>query len=210
MANERFIWWINKNKCWEPTLTADGKVREDAWVIDASKAIDLRDYPPGTRNYLRAEPLHLGAKASVFDTGGNWVTAFLTNSPQFDPAFLDVRHRARDRGENRIESLKAAGLRKLPFFAFGANQACANLAMFVVNLVAWLQLAVLPAGHAAGCWDPKRWRYRVWSLAGKLVTGSRRARILVNQSAPEAGLVMLLHERIRVLVGRWRQRQLVA
>ena len=146
----------------------------------------------------------------MFDTDGNRVTAFLTNSPQFDPAFLDVRHRARGRCENRIKSLKAAGLGKLPFFAFDANQAWANLAMFAVNLVAWMQLAVLPAGHAAGCWDPKRWRYRVWSLAGKLVTGSRQARILLNQSAPEAGLVMLLHERISVLAGRWRQGHLVA
>lgn len=210
VANERFIGWINKKKYWEPALTADGKARKDAWVIDASKVIELRDYPPGTRIYLRAEPLHSGAKASLFDTDGNRVTAFLTNSPQFDPAFLDVRHRARGRCENRIKSLKAAGLGKLPFFAFGANQAWANLAMFAVNLVAWVQLAVLPAGHAAGCWDLKRWRYRVWSLAGKLVTGSRQARILLNQSAPEAVLVMLLHERISVLAGRWRQGHLVA
>lgn len=82
--------------------------------------------------------------------------------------------------------------------------------MFAVNLVAWVQLAVLPAGHDAGCWDLKRWHYRVWSLAGKLVTGSRQARILINQAAPEAALVLLLHERINVLAGRWRDGQLVA
>ena len=50
-------------------------------MIDASKVIELRDYPPGTRIYLRAGPLHSGAKASLFDTDGNRVTAFLTNSP---------------------------------------------------------------------------------------------------------------------------------
>ena len=132
------------------------------------------------------------------------MTAFLTNAPRFDPAFLDVRHRARGRCENRIQSLKAAGLGKLPFFAFGANQAWANLSMFASNLVICLQLAVLPAEHMAGCWDSKRWRYRVWSLAGKLVTGSRQPRLLVNQDAPEAGLVLLLQERIRRLAGRWR------
>lgn len=121
VANERFIGWINKKKYWEPAFTAAGKVRKDAWVIDASKVIELKDYPPGTRIYLRAEPLHSGAKASLFDTDGNRVTAFLTISPQFDPVFLDVRHWARGRCENRIKSLKAAGLGKLPFFAFGAN-----------------------------------------------------------------------------------------
>ena len=133
------------------------------------------------------------------------MTAFLTNAPRFDPAFLDVRHRARGRCENRIKSLKAAGLGKLPFFAFGAN-----LAMFALNQVTWLPLAVLPAEHAAVSWDLKRWRYRVWSLAGKLVTGSRRPRILVNQDAPEAGLVLLLQERISRLAGRWRDGHLAA
>ncbi|WP_413455087.1 IS1380 family transposase [Glutamicibacter sp. FR1] len=210
VVNERFIGWINEKKYWEPALTATGEQREDAWVIDATKILGLRDYPPGTRIYLRAEPLHPGAKASLFDTDGNRVTAFLTNAPRFDPAFLDVRHRARGRCENRIKSLKAAGLGKLPFFAFGANQAWANLAMFALNLVIWLQLAVLPAEHIAGCWDLKRWRYRVWSLAGKLVTGSRQPRLLVNQDAPEAGLVLLLQERISLLAGQWRNGHLAA
>lgn len=155
-------------------------------------------------------PCILRAKANLFDTDGNRVTAFLTNAPRFDPAFLDVRHRARGRCENRIKSLKAAELGKLPFFAFGANQAWANLAMFALNLVAWLQLAVLPAEHAAVRWDLKRWRYRIWSLAGKPVTGSRQRRLLVNQNAPEAGLVLLLQERISMLAGRWRHGQLVA
>lgn len=210
VINERFIGWISQKKYWEPALSADGRPRPDAWVIDASKILGLKDYPPGTRIYLRAEPLHPGAKASLFDTDGNRVTAFLTNSSRFDPAFLDVRHRARGRCENRIKSLKAAGLGKLPFFAFGANQAWANLAMFTLNLVSWLQLVVLPADHAAGCWDLKRWRYRVWSLAGKLVTGSRQPRMLINQAAPEAGLVMLLHQQVNVLAGRWRDGHLMA
>jgi len=104
----------------------------------------------------------------------------------------------------QTQSLKAAGLGKLPFFAFGANQAWANSVMFALNLVSWLQLAVLPAEHIAGCWDLKRWRYRIWSLAGKLVTGSRQARLLVNQDAPEAELVLLLQGRISRLTGQWR------
>lgn len=58
VVNERFIGWINEKKYWEPALTANGQHREDAWVIDATKILGLRDYPPGTRIYLRAEPLH--------------------------------------------------------------------------------------------------------------------------------------------------------
>ncbi|RWZ79131.1 IS1380 family transposase, partial [Glutamicibacter sp. HZAU] len=92
-----FIRWIDEKKFWEPALDADGVQRDNAWVIDASKVIELKDYPPGTRIYLRAEPLHPGAKANLFDTDGNRVTAFLTNSPRFNVAFLDARHRARGR-----------------------------------------------------------------------------------------------------------------
>lgn len=72
-------------------------------MIDALRILALKDYPPGTRIYLRAEPLHPGAKVNLFDTDGNRVTAFLTNAPRFDPALLDARHRARGRCENRIK-----------------------------------------------------------------------------------------------------------
>ena len=113
VIKERFIRWIDEKKYWEPALTADGDQRDDAWVIDATKVIELKDYPPGTRIYLRAEPLHPGAKANLFDTDGNRVTAFLTNSPRFNVAFLDARHRARGRCENRIKTLKNTGLGKL-------------------------------------------------------------------------------------------------
>lgn len=203
VVKERFVRWINQKKYWEPALTADGEHRNNAWVIDASKVIELNDYPPGTRIYLRAEPLHPGAKASLFDTDGNRVTAFLTNSPRYDPAFLDARHRARGRCENRIKSLKAAGLGKLPFASFAANQAWANLAMFALNLTLWLQLVVLPAGHQAGSWDLKRWRYRVWSMAGKLTKSGRQPRLLINDQTPEARLVTLLKEQINGLRQRW-------
>lgn len=132
-------------------MDADGGQRDDAWVIDESKVLELKDYPPGTRIYLRYGPLHPGAKAYLFGTDGNRVTAFLTNSPRFNLAFLDARHRARGRCENRVKTLKSAGLGKLPYWSFAANQAWADLAMFAANLVLWLQLAALSGVHEASC-----------------------------------------------------------
>ena len=208
VIKERFVRWIDEKKYWEPALTADGQQRDDAWVIDASKVLELKDYPPGTRIYLRAEPLHPGAKANLFDTDGNRVTAFLTNAPRFNVAFLDARHRARGRCENRIKTLKNAGLGKLPYWSFAANQAWADLAMFAVNLVAWLQLAVLPGGHKASVWDLKRWRYRLFSMAGKIVSGGRQRRLLISARAPEARLLRQLNEGVDVLFQRWRHGQL--
>ncbi|MGP5680125.1 IS1380 family transposase [Glutamicibacter arilaitensis] len=208
VIKERFVRWIDEKKYWEPALDADGDLRDDAWVIDASKVLELKDYPAGTRIYLRAEPLHPGAKANLFDTDGNRVTAFLTNAPRFNVAFLDARHRARGRCENRIKTLKSAGLGKLPYWSFAANQAWANLAMFALNLVSWLQLAVLPGGHEASVWDVKRWRYRLFSMAGKVVSGGRQRRLLIPEKAPEARLLCRLIEGIGVLFQRWRHGEL--
>jgi hypothetical protein len=196
VANERLIGWINEKKYWEPATDQHGNERRDAWVIDASKVLNLKNYPPGTRIHLRAEPLHPGAKASLFDTDGNRVTAFLTNAPRYNVAFLDARHRARGRCENRIKTLKNTGLGKFPYFSYAANEAWADLAMFAMNLIAWIQLAILPSGHAAGVWDVKRWRYRLFSMAGKLVRGGRQTRLLLPAAAPEADLAMDVHRRI--------------
>ncbi|GAA2943840.1 IS1380-like element ISAar32 family transposase [Glutamicibacter bergerei] len=210
VLKERFIRWIDQKKYWEPALDANGDQRDDAWVVDATNVLELRQYPPGTRIYLRAEPLHPGAKANLFDTDGNRVTAFLTNAPRFNVAFLDARHRARGRCENRIKTLKNAGLGKLPYWSFAANQAWADLAMFAVNLVSWLQLAALPGGHEAGCWDLKRWRYRLFSMAGKVVTGGRQRRLLIAEKAPEAQLLCQLQKGIGESFQRWRHGELAA
>lgn len=121
---------------WERVVEQDGYERHNAWVIDATKVIGLKDYPAGTRLYLRTEPLHPGAQASLFDIDGHRV-----------PAFHDSRRRARGRCENSIKALKSSGIGKLPIFGISANQLWTDLAM---NLVAWMQLAILPADHDAG------------------------------------------------------------
>jgi len=106
--------------------------------------------------------------------------------------------------------LKNAGLGKLPYWSFAANQVWADLAMFAPNLVSWLQLAVLLGGHKAGCWDVKRWRYRLFSMAGKIVSGSRQRRLLIPQSAPEARLLCQLQQDTKLLFQRWRHGELAA
>ena len=141
VGKAHMIDWINNKKYWQPALDQDGKNRSDAWVINATHVIPLSDYPPGTKLFLRAEPLHPGATPSLLDLDGHRVTAFLTNSPRWHGPYLDARHRARGRCENRIKTLKNTGLGKLPFFDFAANQAWANIAVLASNLISWLQLA---------------------------------------------------------------------
>jgi hypothetical protein len=184
--------WISDKEYWQPALDQTGNDRTDAWVINATDVIPLTDYPPGTKLFLRAEPLHPGAQPTLVDVDGHRITAFLTNSPRCHGPFLDARHRARGRCENRIKTLKNTGLGKLPFFDFAANQAWANIAALAFNLVSWLQLGALPEGHRAKGWDIKRWRYRLFAIAGKIITRARRTQLLLPESAPEKDLVRLL------------------
>lgn len=210
VLNERFIHWINDKTLWERVIEQDGYERRNAWVIDATKVIQLHGYPSGTRLYLRAEPLHPGASASLFDVDGHRVTAFLTNAPRYNVAFLDARHRARGRCENRIKTLKAAGLGKFPFTAAVSNQLWSDLAVLAMNLVCWMQLSILPVGHEAGVWDLKRWRYRLFSIAGKIVSTARRKRLLIPTAAPESELLFTLHEGFTQLRQHWRHGHLAA
>lgn len=186
--------WISDKAYWQPALDQDGNDRADAWVINATDVIPLTDYPPGTKLFLRAEPLHPGAQPTLVDVEGHRVTAFLTNSPRSHGPFLDARHRARGRCENRIKTLKNTGLGKLPFFDFAANQAWANIAALAFNLVSWIQLAALPDGHHAKGWDIKRWRYRLFATAGKIITRARRNQLLLPETAPEKELLKMLLE----------------
>ncbi len=94
-------------------IDQDGNEREGAWVVNATEVIGLKDYPVGTNLYLRAEPLHPGARATLLDHEGMRITAFLCNSPRWDAQELDVRHRRSARCENRIKTLKNTGLGKL-------------------------------------------------------------------------------------------------
>lgn len=72
VIKEREIGWISEKKYWEPATDQQGKQLPDVWVVDATAVLKLKDYPPNTRVYVRAEPLHSGAKATLFDTDGNF------------------------------------------------------------------------------------------------------------------------------------------
>jgi hypothetical protein len=65
------IGWTNDKHYWQPDLDTDGKQRDDAGVINAAQMIPLNDYPPGTKLFLRAEPLHPGATPSLLDVDGH-------------------------------------------------------------------------------------------------------------------------------------------
>ena len=58
----------------------------------------------------------------------------------------------------------------------------------------WFQLTALPACDHAKGWDIKRWRYRLFAAAGKIIAGARRDHLLLPAAAPERPLIAALLE----------------
>lgn len=73
-----------------------------------------------------------------------------------------------------------------------------------------MHLVVLSARRETSVRDMKRWRHRLLSWAGKLISSGRQTRLLIPQRAPEAGLFTTIGEHCKNLQHQRRQGQLVA
>ena len=90
------------------------------------------------------------------------------------PADLELRHRRRARCEDRIRNAKDTGLRNLPLHELNQNRIWCAIVALACELTAWTQLLAFNTEHPARCWEPKRLRLRLLSIAGRLSTSGRR------------------------------------
>ncbi|WP_353358119.1 transposase, partial [Intrasporangium sp. DVR] len=97
-------------KVWTPALDTDGGAREGGGVAELTRLIDpalLATWPPGMRVIARRERPHPGAQLSLFEEADGWrYQAFITNTAAGQLAFLEARHRAHARVEDRIRHPK--------------------------------------------------------------------------------------------------------
>lgn len=81
-------------------------------------------WPAGARVIVRRERPHPGAQLSPFEERDGWrYTAIVTNAPVEALQWLEARHRAHARVEDRIRCAKESGLRRLPSPEFAINAA---------------------------------------------------------------------------------------
>ena len=111
---------LNNTDAWYPAITADGGIRDGAWVAEATDLVGLSVWPAGTRLILRKERPHPGAQLTFTDTDGHRITGFFTDTgdggdPGSTGPGLELRHRQHARVEDRIRQAKATGLANLPF-----------------------------------------------------------------------------------------------
>jgi hypothetical protein len=148
----------------------------------------LADYPPGTRVIVRRERPHPGAQLDLIETRDGWrYTAFATDTPigvGGQLAFLDARHRAHARVEDRIRCAKDTGLDHFPSRHFAINAAWLQVLMLAVDLIAWAQTLLLDGNLATA--EPKTLRYRLLHVAARVTRGQRRLWLRLQQSWPWA------------------------
>jgi hypothetical protein len=99
---------------WQVASNADGDLREHADVVDVTGLLDLTRWAgscPGMRVIVRRELPHPGATLDAFEVrDGYRYQAFTTSTPCGQLAFLEARHRAHARVEDRIRTGKDTGL----------------------------------------------------------------------------------------------------
>ena len=135
--------------------------------------LDLTTWPTGMRVIVRREHPHPGAALSLFEHADGWrYQAVATNTQPGGRSFLEARHRAHARVEDRIRHAKDAGLGRFPSREFAINTAWALAASIAADLIAWLRLLALPTALKA-C-EPKALRYRFLHVPARLTHGARR------------------------------------
>jgi hypothetical protein len=168
---------------WTPAIDPDGDPREGGDVAELTGLLDLVGWPEQMRVIVRRERPHPGAQLSLFEERDGWryqAVATTTNTGQL--AFLEARHRAHARVEDRIRHAKDSGLGRFPSREFNINQAWTTLTAIAADLIAWLRLLALTDDLAKA--EPKALRYRLLHVPARLTHSGRRRRLRLPQSWP--------------------------
>jgi hypothetical protein len=179
-------------QAWRAAIDGDGNPRVGAQVAELTGYLPdtLVGWPTGMRVIARRERPHPGAQLRLTDENGWRITCFATNTkgPGWTLPVLEVRHRQRARAEDRIRALKDTGLRNLPFQGFAQNQIWLEIIALAADLLTWTQTL---AWHdqPARRWEPKRLRFRLLSVAGRIIRTGRRRRLRLPRAWPWGNLL---------------------
>jgi hypothetical protein len=185
-------------QAWRAAVDGDGEPRDGAQVAELTAWMPApvtqhrssrpgpKDWPAGMRVIARRERPHPGAQLRLTDHNGWRITCFATNTkgPGWTLAALEVRHRQRARCEDRIRGLKDTGLRNLPFHDYAKNRIWLEVVALATDLLAWTQATAFDQTEPARRWEPKRLRFRLLAVAGRIVRTGRRRRLRLPRDWP--------------------------
>jgi hypothetical protein len=146
---------------------------------------ELPNWPADMRILCRRERPSAGAQLCALEEADGWryqLVATNTAGRQLD--FLEARHRAHARVEDRVRTGKTTGLDHLPSTSMAINAAWCVAAMIATDLLRWFALLCLPAAFHDT--EPKTLRYRLLHTAARIVRGQRKRKIKIPETWPWA------------------------
>ncbi len=182
---------------WVVALDQDGSTRKNGEVVEITDMVDLSAWPERSRLIVRRERPHPGAQLSFTDHDGYRFQAILTDQTHQDIAMLECRHRQHAHVEDRIRDDKDTGLSKFPFKEFKLNEVWLEIVMFAHDLFVWTQALAL-TGELANA-EPKRIRYRLLHVAGRLAFSGRRAKLHLQDTWPWAAELVAAFKKLKTL-----------
>jgi Transposase DDE domain group 1 len=190
-------------------------VGEVAEITDRLPFLTVWGWPRGLRVFVRrvkplrdVAPTPLPGVAAqleldgVTDAAARAVTGwrydlFATNSLHRDIAWLDARHRAHARVEDRIRCGKHVGAAKYPFQGYAANTAWLTVHGIAADLLSWTQL--LACDTALAKTEPQTLQDRVLHAPASIRRGGRRRWLNFPPNWPWTGHIVTIFQRIQAL-----------
>ena len=166
-------------------------------VAEITDLVDLSAWPEGSRLIVRRERPHPGAQLSFTDHDGYRFQAILTDQTDENIAVVECRHRQHAHVEDRIRDDKDTGLAKFPFKEFALNEVWLEIVMLAHDLIVWTQALVLDGELAKA--EPKRLRYRLLHVAGRLAFSGRRAKLHLQDTWPWAAELVAAFQKLKTL-----------
>lgn len=182
---------------WVSALDQDGTERKNGQVVEITEELDLGSWPEGSRLIVRRERPHPGAQLSFTDHDGHRFQAILTDQTDKDIARVECRHRQHAHVEDRIRDDKDTGLAKFPFRAFAHNEVWIEIVALAHDLIVWTQ-ALLLDGQLAKA-EPKRLRYQLLHVAGRISFHGRKAKLHLQNTWPWADELVAAFQKLRAL-----------
>jgi hypothetical protein len=182
---------------WVPALDQDGTTRENGEVCEITHQVDLSAWPERSRLIVRRERPHPGAQLSFTDHDGYRFQVILTDQADQDIAVLECRHRQHAHVEDRIRDDKDTGLSKFPFKDFQLNEVWLEIVMLAHDLIIWTQALALTGELAKA--EPKRLRYRIMHVAGRLAFHGRQAKLHLQHTWPWATELLAAFQKLKTL-----------
>ncbi len=182
---------------WVTALDQDGSQRENGQVAEITDRVQLSAWPERSRLIVRRERPHPGAQLSFTDHDGYRFQAILTDQPDEAIAEIECRHRQHAHVEDRIRDDKDTGLAKFPFKQFELNQVWLEIVMLAHDLIVWTQALLLDGALAKA--EPKRLRYTLLHVAGRLAFSGRRAKLRLQHDWPWTTQLLAAFQKLKAL-----------